>query len=61
MDYFDLQSDYGSLVHAFRNVRSRFLVVSFMGDWLLPTYQSREIVRALHANGIIDVCTKNGR
>jgi homoserine O-acetyltransferase len=51
MDYFDLATDYGSLVQAFRGVRSRFLVLSFTGDWLFPTYQSREIVRALHANG----------
>jgi homoserine O-acetyltransferase len=52
MDYFDLESDCGSLVEAFRNVESRFLVISFTGDWLFPTYQSREIVRALQANGI---------
>jgi len=51
MDYFDLESDYGSLVEAFRGVKSRFLVISFTGDWLFPTYQSREIVRALHASG----------
>jgi len=51
MDYFDLHSDYGTLVSAFRGVRSRFLVVSFSGDWLFPTHQSREIVRALVANG----------
>ena len=52
MDYFDLVSDCGSLVEAFRGVRSRFLVMSFTGDWLFPTYQSKEIVRALHANGV---------
>jgi homoserine O-acetyltransferase len=52
MDYFDLVSDYGSLIRAFRDVRSRFLVLSFTGDWLFPTYQSREIVRALNANGV---------
>jgi len=51
MDYFDLASDYGSLLEAFRGVRSNFLVLSFSGDWLFPTYQSQEIVRALHANG----------
>jgi len=52
MDYFDLAADYGSLVEAFRRVKSRFLVLSFSGDWLFPTYQSKEIVRALHANGV---------
>ncbi|MFW5923558.1 MAG: homoserine O-acetyltransferase MetX [Planctomycetota bacterium] len=51
MDYFDLESDYGSIIEAFRKVRSRFLVIAFTGDWLFPTYQSRRIVQALHANG----------
>ena len=52
MDYFDLAADYGSLIEAFRGVQSRFLVISFTGDWLFPTYQSRDIVRALHGNGV---------
>ncbi|MCD6415532.1 MAG: homoserine O-acetyltransferase [Planctomycetes bacterium] len=52
MDYFDLASDLGGAVEAFRGVKSRFLVVSFTGDWLFPTYQSRELVRALQANGV---------
>ena len=51
MDYFDLASDYGSLIEAFRGVNSRFLALSFTGDWLFPTYHSKEIVRALLANG----------
>jgi homoserine O-acetyltransferase len=51
MDYFDLVSDYGSLMRGFRGVKSRFLVISFTGDWLFPTYQSKDIVRALLANG----------
>jgi homoserine O-acetyltransferase len=52
MDYFDLEADHGCLVQAFKGVKARFLVVSFSGDWLFPTYQSKEIVRALQANGI---------
>jgi len=52
MDYFDLVSDYGSLIEAFRGVKSRFLLISFTGDWLFPTYQSKEIVRALTANAV---------
>lgn len=52
MDYFDLPGDYGSLIEAFRGVKSKFLVLSFSGDWLFPTYQSKEMVRALHANGV---------
>jgi len=53
MDYFDLVADHGSLVDAFKGVRSRFLVVSYSGDWLFPTHQSKEIVRALQANGVL--------
>jgi homoserine O-acetyltransferase len=52
MDYFDLAADHGSLIDAFKGVKSRFLVVSYSGDWLFPTYQSKEIVRALQANGV---------
>jgi homoserine O-acetyltransferase len=52
MDYFDLANGHHSLVEALERVRSAFLVVSFTSDWLFPTYQSKEIVRALHANGV---------
>ena len=52
MDYFDLSERYGSLVDAFAETSSRFFLISFTGDWLFPTYQSREIVRALHANAV---------
>jgi homoserine O-acetyltransferase len=49
MDYFDLTNGTGSLIEAFRNVRARFLVISFTSDWLYPSYQSLEIVNALRA------------
>jgi homoserine O-acetyltransferase/O-succinyltransferase len=47
MDYFDLTNGNGSLGAAFENVTARFLVISFSSDWLYPSYQSQEIVRAL--------------
>ena len=47
MDYFDLTSDRQSLTAAFEAVKSRFLVISFTSDWLYPSYQSLEVVRAL--------------
>src|SRR5271168_2582131 len=47
MDYFDLTSAGHSLSAAFENVRARFLVISFTSDWLYPSYQSLEVVRAL--------------
>jgi homoserine O-acetyltransferase len=50
MDYFDLPARYGSLVKAFEGVQAAFLVISISSDWLYPTYQSKEIVKALKAN-----------
>lgn len=47
MDYFDLTSAHSSLAKVLEGVKSRFLVISFSSDWLYPSYQSQEIVRAL--------------
>ena len=49
MDYFDLTNGHGSLAAAFEKAQARFLVISFSSDWLYPSYQSQEIVRALRA------------
>jgi len=52
-DYFDLgkQHGEGSAVKALSKARARFLVISFTSDWLYPTYQAKEIVKALKKNG----------
>ena len=50
MDYFDLYQEHGTLENAFKNVKSKFLVISFSSDWLFPTVQSKEIVKALKVN-----------
>jgi homoserine O-acetyltransferase len=47
MDSFDLSEKLGSLGDAFEKTLARFLVISFTSDWLYPSYQSQEIVRAL--------------
>jgi homoserine O-acetyltransferase len=47
LDYYDLTAERHSLSAAFENVKARFLVISFTSDWLYPSYQSLEIVRAL--------------
>jgi homoserine O-acetyltransferase len=52
LDYFDLTEGVNDLSERFRGVKARFLVISFSSDWLYPTYQSKEIVRALKANGL---------
>jgi homoserine O-acetyltransferase len=50
MDYFDLAASYdGVLANAFRGAATRFCVISFSSDWLFPTPESRELVRALIA------------
>jgi len=47
MDYFDLTGGNGSLGAVFEKATARFLVISFSSDWLYPSYQSQEVVRAL--------------
>ncbi|MDF1613517.1 homoserine O-acetyltransferase MetX [Desulfurivibrio dismutans] len=51
-DYFDLErrAEADSAVKVFAGAKASFLVVSFTSDWLYPTYQSRELVRALKKN-----------
>lgn len=50
MDTFDLAAGYPSLAAALEPARARFLVLSFTSDWLYPSYQSQEIVRALRTH-----------
>ncbi|MGD9819049.1 MAG: homoserine O-acetyltransferase [Desulfomonilaceae bacterium] len=50
IDHFDLESQYGDLVTAFKSVKSKLLVLSFTSDWLYPTSMSLAIVRALQAS-----------
>lgn len=47
VDYFDLSAKYGSLEDAFKNTDCKFLIISFSTDWLFPTFQSKEITKAL--------------
>ncbi len=47
VDYFDIQSKYGSLAKAFKETSAKFLVISFSSDWLFPSAQSKEIVKGL--------------
>ncbi len=51
MDYFDIARTYGPLKQAFATAQARYLFVSYSTDWLFPTAQSREIVRALLSGG----------
>ena len=49
MDTFDMTTDCESLEDCFTRGDTRFLVLSFTSDWLYPSYQSQEIVRALRS------------
>jgi len=53
-DYFNLENEHGdgSLMAAFSRSKCRYLVVSFTSDWLYPTYQSKEMVKAMKKNGL---------
>ena len=51
MDYFDLAADYGgNLAKAFAESEARFCLISFTSDWLFPTADSRQILRALNVS-----------
>ena len=50
MDYFDIAEGHnGILANAFEGTPVRFCLISFTSDWLFPTEESRDIVRALNA------------
>ncbi len=49
MDTFDLAPASTTLEDRFAAGGTRFLVFSFTSDWLYPSYQSQEIVRALRS------------
>lgn len=51
MDRFDLVSS-KKLSEVFQGVKVKVLVISFKSDWLYPTYQSQEILRACKLVGI---------
>ncbi|MDC0977102.1 homoserine O-acetyltransferase [Pelagibacteraceae bacterium] len=53
MDYFDLSKQFkNGLSGAFKDHKTKFLIVSFSSDWLYPTKNSKEIVIALNASGV---------
>jgi homoserine O-acetyltransferase len=51
MDYFDLTRGRGTLEETLARTEACFQVISFSSDWLYPSYQSQEMVRALEAVG----------
>ena len=41
----------GGLTEAFKNQKTKFLVISFSSDWLYTTKENKDIVIALNASG----------
>lgn len=53
-DYFDLKVQHvcKSNQSAFAQAKAHFLVLSFTSDWLYPTYQSKNLVKAMKRNSL---------
>ncbi len=51
LDYFDL-AEGGDLTAVFKKVKAKFLIISFTSDWLYPSYQAKEMIRAIKANDL---------
>ncbi len=46
-DCFDLETEYGSLENAFKDIKAEVLNVNLSTDWLFPPHESRRITSAL--------------
>src|SRR3990172_9035341 len=51
IDYFNLLNGH-SLRDIFKGLKAKVLVIAFKSDWLYPTYQSQDIVKALKLAGV---------
>lgn len=52
LDYFDLTNSRTRLSEIFQDVQSEFLILTFKSDWLYPSAQAKELVRALKTNEV---------
>jgi homoserine O-acetyltransferase/O-succinyltransferase len=50
MDYFDLSGD--KLIPEGRNIDTQLLVISFLSDWLYPSYQSKDLAQFLRSRDV---------
>ncbi len=51
IDYFNILNGH-RLDSIFRGLKAKVLVIAFKSDWLYPTYQSQEIVKACKLSGV---------
>ncbi len=50
-DTFDLETEYGSLENAFKNIKCDVLNINLSSDWLFPPHESRKLTDAFLAAG----------
>lgn len=50
-DYFNLAEE-KSLIEVFKNTHASFLVITFTSDWLYPTHQLKDMIKALKINDV---------
>ncbi len=46
IDYFNILNGNKNLANIFKGLKAKVLVISFKSDWLYPSYQSQDIVKA---------------
>ena len=51
LDYFDIAEE-SDLTSVFKGSKASYLVISFTSDWLYPSYQSKQMIKALKANNL---------
>jgi homoserine O-acetyltransferase/O-succinyltransferase len=51
LDYFDISDGHRHMAEALLPIRAKFLVVTFSSDWLYPSDQALELVKALEKIG----------
>ena len=52
MDYFNILNGNKKLGNIFKGLKAKVLVISFKSDWLYPSYQSQDIVKACKLAGV---------
>jgi homoserine O-acetyltransferase len=64
MDEMDLEEQFGSLANAFKDLKSKALLISFDTDWLFPPSEVIRVHAAMQGAGVdathLDVQTPNG-
>jgi homoserine O-acetyltransferase len=52
IDYFNILNGNKNLGNIFKGLKAKVLVISFKSDWLYPSYQSQDIVKACKLAGV---------